>query len=51
MNIVICGEDCRWQNDGACTLDDISRISSGGGNGCCYYEPMKITHNKKTGGE
>lgn len=37
MNIVICGEDCRWQVDGRCTLEDITRVSSGGGR-CCHLE-------------
>ncbi len=40
MNFVICGENCRWQNDGVCTLDDISRIS-GCNSRCCYYEQRK----------
>ena len=37
MNIVNCSENCRWQNDGICTLEDISRISSEN-KGCCYFE-------------
>ena len=37
MNLINCGEDCRWQSDGQCTLDDISRISGCGGR-CCHFE-------------
>ncbi len=36
MNLIMCGEDCRWQNDGICTLDDISRVS--GCVSCCHFE-------------
>ncbi|MGN0688494.1 MAG: hypothetical protein ACI4KA_10345 [Oscillospiraceae bacterium] len=37
MNFVLCSENCRWQQDGMCTLEDITRISAVG-KGCCHYE-------------
>lgn len=37
MNLIQCGESCRWQNDGMCTLEDISRITCGSAD-CCYFE-------------
>ncbi len=37
MNLVICGESCRWQNDGVCTLEDISRINESSSR-CCHFE-------------
>lgn len=36
MNFIICGENCRWQTDGMCTLEDISLLT--GSCRCCYYE-------------
>ncbi len=41
MNIVMCGENCRWQNDGSCTLEDITRITCAAGSKCCYFEQKK----------
>ena len=48
MNMVSCGEDCRYQTDGCCTRGDlavsgavkVSRPSASAANGskCCYFE-------------
>lgn len=36
MNLISCGESCRWQCDGMCTLEDISLITCCGK--CAYFE-------------
>lgn len=39
MNMVLCGEACRWQKDGQCTLNDLSKPVSGKTvAGCRYFE-------------
>jgi len=39
MNLVLCSESCRWQQDGICTLDDITHITCNV-SGCCHYEKI-----------
>mgnify|MGYP004502255699 CR=1 FL=1 len=38
MNIVPCSENCRWQNDGMCTLKDLTRATDTTGAECRYFE-------------
>ncbi len=37
MNMVLCGEACRWQKDGQCTLDDLSKTVNNRTSGDCRY--------------
>lgn len=38
MNMIICGENCRWQKDGYCTLDDLTRAAAQVSTKCRYFE-------------
>ena len=52
MNMVSCGEDCRYQIDGCCTRSDLtvngasgsaafgghSNVSASASSKCCYFE-------------
>jgi len=49
MNMVLCGEACRWQKDGQCTLDDLSKAVSGKiFAGCRYFEEAAKAAPKKS---
>ncbi len=43
MNLIVCDENCRWQKEGYCTLDDLTRISGGKESLCRHYEKELIT--------
>ena len=38
MNLVPCKEKCRWQNDGLCTLQDLTRPAASVVSKCRYFE-------------
>lgn len=38
MNIVPCDENCRWQIDGMCTLQDLTRPAASAESRCRYFE-------------
>ena len=38
MNLIACSECCRWQNDGFCTLDDLSSAPASSVSRCRYFE-------------
>ncbi|MCH5207498.1 MAG: hypothetical protein J1F04_01330 [Oscillospiraceae bacterium] len=40
MNFITCGENCRWQKDGFCVLEDLSRACSSlnPSSKCRYFE-------------
>ena len=38
MNLVPCKENCRWQNDGLCTLCDLTRPAASTASKCRYFE-------------
>ena len=40
MNIVTCGENCRYQKDGYCVLEELNHSASSCSL-CKYYEKMK----------
>ncbi len=47
MNMVLCGEECRWQKDGQCTLDDLSKAANDEtAVGCRYFERADDTDNQ-----
>lgn len=37
MNLIACDQNCRHQEDGYCTLNQISALSSDTGRNCGYY--------------
>ncbi len=39
MNFIMCAESCRWQRDGICTLEDITKVTCSE-KGCCYFEAI-----------
>jgi len=45
MNLIICNETCRHQQDGYCCLEGSSQITNALASPCCYYEDTK---NEKT---
>lgn len=38
MNIIPCSEACRWQNDGFCTLCDLTQPTACAESKCRYFE-------------
>lgn len=38
MNLVPCKENCRWQIDGLCTLNDLTRPAASAISQCLYFE-------------
>ena len=43
VRLIPCDKDCYYQQQGYCSLDDISYITSCDGNGCGYFtrtDPM-----------
>lgn len=38
MNIVPCKENCRWQKEGSCTLNDLTRPTATSESQCRYFE-------------
>lgn len=38
MNMIACSENCRWQNDGFCTLEDLSHSTASFLSQCRYFE-------------
>lgn len=38
MNMVCCGENCRYQVDGYCTRSDLKFTDASNISKCCYYE-------------
>lgn len=38
MNMIPCRENCRWQEDGQCTLRDLTRPAAGTASPCRYFE-------------
>lgn len=47
MNMIVCGECCRWQKDGLCTLTDLSRGVSGKSADCRYFEKSEEQQNDR----
>lgn len=37
MNMITCGEDCRFQIDGYCTKNELT-FSGANTSKCCYFE-------------
>ncbi|MCL2637731.1 MAG: hypothetical protein FWD48_05105 [Oscillospiraceae bacterium] len=48
MNLIICNEACRHQQDGYCALEGSSQITNALASPCCYYEQTKPTLKGKT---
>lgn len=42
MNMIICGENCRYQKDGYCMLDDLTHANASASSECCYFEKALI---------
>lgn len=38
MNMIVCGNDCRYQKDGYCCLEGRAVITNAVSTPCCYYE-------------
>lgn len=38
MNMIVCGNDCRYQKDGYCCLEGRAVITNAVSSPCCYYE-------------
>lgn len=38
MNMIVCGRDCRYQEDGYCCLEGRAVITNAVSSPCCYYE-------------
>lgn len=47
MNLITCNENCQWQEEGCCRLEEDAQIGVEKVNGCCYYKPIE-THKKST---
>ncbi len=43
MNLVPCGKNCAYQQDGYCTRSGSAVPAGGKVDGCCYFEPRKET--------
>lgn len=41
MNLVPCGKNCAYQQDGYCTRSGSAVPASAKVDGCCYFEPRK----------
>lgn len=39
MNLVPCGKNCAYQQDGYCTRSGAPSLPGGKVDGCCYFEP------------
>lgn len=37
MNLVPCSENCRWQQEGMCTLPDLCRAVNSAESKCRYF--------------
>jgi len=40
MNMILCNEKCRHQNDGYCCLTGSAQITNALASPCCYYEEI-----------
>jgi hypothetical protein len=38
MNMIVCGNNCRYQKDGYCCLEGRAVITNAVSTPCCYYE-------------
>ncbi|MDR2559252.1 MAG: hypothetical protein LBC86_06900 [Oscillospiraceae bacterium] len=47
MNLIICNESCRHQQDGYCCLEGSSQITNALASPCCYYEETDKTSKGK----
>jgi len=50
MNMIICNEKCRHQNDGYCCLTGNAQITNALASPCCYFEEAGIKKDGKKGG-
>lgn len=47
--MIVCGRDCRYQNDGYCCLEGRAVITNAVSSPCCYYEKTgKVDRNSDT---
>lgn len=42
MNWIACGEQCVHQQEGYCTLDQISQLTSQSLSSCGYFKPVEL---------
>ncbi|MCL1832383.1 MAG: hypothetical protein FWG45_05680 [Oscillospiraceae bacterium] len=38
MNMIVCNEKCRHQEDGYCILNGMAQITNALASPCCYFE-------------
>lgn len=48
MNIVPCSENCRWQSEGTCTLNDLTRPAASAEAKCRYFEKAEHDSSGKS---
>ena len=47
MNLIVCAQDCRHQNDGYCVLNQITSLSSVSSEAKCgYYQKLAVPSTK-----
>ena len=46
LNFIICGENCRHQCDGYCTLEGMAEITNAVTSSCCYFEDVNMKIKK-----
>ena len=39
MNLIVCHDNCKHQQEGYCTLNDITKATNNGNQHCVYYDP------------
>jgi hypothetical protein len=47
MNLIMCKEDCMYQEEGYCNLSGNAKVNSVKVNGCSYYKKKEMS--KKEG--
>jgi hypothetical protein len=47
MNLIICNENCKHQQDGYCSLEGGAKITNALSAPCCYYETGADKSTKK----
>jgi hypothetical protein len=43
MNMIVCNEKCRHQQEGYCSLTGAAQITNALASPCCYYDPVSPT--------
>lgn len=46
MNMIVCDQHCRHQEEGYCTLNQIARLSNDASTKCGYFEALNVKANQ-----